>query len=288
MVEAETRLKKDLRGLLEQEDLKWRQRAKEEWLRYGDRNSKFFHACATQRSKRNHIQQIFNKEGCQCDTQETIEAAFLAYFQELFLAEENIEVEPCIRFLDSRVTPMMNQRLTAAVTMEEISSALNRMAALKAPGLDGFPACFYQNNWGTVHKEVCDAVTIFFEHGVLDSKLNATFLALIPKTSNPSNVSNFRPISLCNELYKLISKILANRLKTVLPEIISGTQSAFTPGRLITDNILAAYETMHHMQTGMWSKVGYMGIKLDMSKAYDRVKWSFLEVVMGKLGFSEQ
>jgi hypothetical protein len=79
-------------------------------------------------------------------------------------------------------------------------------------------------------------------------------------------------------VYKILSKILANRLKVILPNIISG--------RLITDNIIVAYETMHTMQTRMWSKTSYMGIKHNMSKAYDRVKWSFLEVVMYKLGFA--
>lgn len=89
-------------------------------------------------------------------------------------------------------------------------------------------------------------------------------------------------------LYKITSKVLANRLKLVLPDIISCTQSAFIPGLLITDNILAAFETLHSMQTRMWSKTSFMGFKLDMSKAYDRVEWSFLEVVMRKLGFTEQ
>jgi len=101
----------------------------------------------------------------------------------------------------------------------------------------------------------------------------------------PVNVTEFRPISLCNVIFKLISKVLANRLKRVLPDIISCNQSAFIPERLILDNILVAYETLHTMKNRLWSKVGYMGIKLDMSKAYDRVEWPFLEAVMLKLGF---
>jgi hypothetical protein len=87
--------------------------------------------------------------------------------------------------------------------------------------------------------------------------------------------------------YKIIAKVLANRLKIILPHVISANQSAFIPGRLITDNIVAAYETLHSMQTRMRSKVGYMGIKLDMSKAYDRVEWSFLEAVMHKMDFPD-
>jgi hypothetical protein len=88
-------------------------------------------------------------------------------------------------------------------------------------------------------------------------------------------------------IYKLISKVLANRLKTILPYVISDNQSAFISGRLISNNIVVAYETLHSMHTRMWSKVDYMGIKLDMSKAYDRLEWVFLEVIMRKMEFSE-
>jgi hypothetical protein len=119
----------------------------------------------------------------------------------------------------------------------------------------------------------------------MEGSFNATDIVLIPKTKNPRSVSDFRPISLYNVFYKLISKVLSNRLKVVLPLIISCNQSAFIPGRLILDNILAAYETLHTMYIRMWSKVGFMGIKLDMSKTYDWVKWIFIETVMVKMGF---
>jgi hypothetical protein len=107
--------------------------------------------------------------------------------------------------------------------------------------------------------------------GNLDNNINSTNIALIPKLTNPVVVSDFHPISLCNVLYKIIAKVLANRLKECLPHIISPQQSSFIPGWLITDNVLATYEILLSMQTRMWSKVGFMGIKLDMSKAYDRV-----------------
>jgi hypothetical protein len=138
-----------------------------------------------------------------------------------------------------------------------------------------------------LHQEVCDAIKYFFDTGNMDTHINSIIIALIPKTKNPKSVTEFRPISLCKVVHEILSKILANRLKIILPDIISGSQSAFISGRLITDNIIAAYETMHTMQTRMWSKTGYMAIKLDMSKAYDRVEWSFLEAAMYKLGFAD-
>lgn len=122
----------------------------------------------------------------------------------------------------------------------------------------------------------------------MDEALNSTHITLILKLNLAVMVTDFRPISLYNILYKLITKVLANRLKLVLPSIISETQSAFIPGCLITNNVLAAYETLHTMATRLTGKKGYMAIKLDMSKAYDCVEWAFLEAIMRKLGFEER
>jgi hypothetical protein len=110
-----------------------------------------------------------------------------------------------------------------------------------------------------VGEEVCQSVLEILNYGVVDRELNFTYIALIPKTANPTRVTEFRPISLCNVFYKLISKVIANRIKGVLHKLIFLNQSTFTPRRLISDNILAAYETLHSMHTRMWGKFGVYG-----------------------------
>ena len=121
-------------------------------------------------------------------------------------------------------------------------------------------------------------------HGALVKDFNQMHLVLIPKKKNPMAMTDYRPISLCNVVYKLVSKTLVNRLKCILPDIISHTQSALVLGRLIVDNILVAFEMLHSLKNYTRKGPGQMALKLDMSKANDRVEWCFLEGMMRKMG----
>jgi hypothetical protein len=137
----------------------------------------------------------------------------------------------------------MNAALLKPFVAKEVVVALGQMHPLKSPGPDGFSACFYQRSWDIVKKEVCKSVLDFLNHDIFYPSINRTYIALVPKIKSPSSLTDYHPISLCNVFYKLCSKVLANRLKRVLHQIISPNQSAFIPGCLITDNILVALES---------------------------------------------
>lgn len=109
--------------------------------------------------------------------------------------------------------------------------------------------------------EVILVIKFFFLTAYIDPSINGTFITLVPKKQNPCKGSDFRPISLCNVIYKILSKVMANRMKGILPQIISSNQSTFIPGRLISDNVLAAYETLHSMHSRMYEKGGVHGVK---------------------------
>ena len=157
----------------------------------------------------------------------------------------------------------------------------------KAPGPNSMSSFFYQKYWHVVGLSISNAIILVLNSGKILRKINLAHISLIPKKKNPECMSDFRLISLCNVVYKIKSKVLANRLKLVLPCIISKSQSAFVPGRLITDNVSVAFEFIHKLKAKRTGKKGEMAIKLDMSKAYDRVEWIYLESIM-RMGFAER
>lgn len=118
--------------------------------------------------------------------------------------------------------------------------------------------------------------------------VNRTVVCLIPKLKNPQSMTDLRPISLCNVLFRILSKVLANRHKSCLPTLISINQSAFVQGRLLTDNALIAYEINDYIRRKTQGKYGYVGLKIDISKAYDRLEWKFIEDMLGKYGFHQR
>lgn len=187
-----------------------------------------------------------------------------------------------------KVSDEMNETLCKDFTDDEISNAVFQIGPLKAPGPDGFPARFYQRNWGSLKTDIIHGVKKFFCTGIMPEGVNDTAIVLIPKVDRLAELKDFRPISLCNVIYKVVSKCLVNRLRLLLDDLVSPSQSAFVPGRLITDNALLAFECFHHIKKNKNLDNASCAYKLYLSKAYDRVDWSFLEQAMYKLGFTHR
>jgi hypothetical protein len=256
-------------------------------LKDGDRNTDFFQAKARARHRANRIKSLVNEAGDTVTNQKDLERLACDFYQNLFAAQDYLDPELICCHVQRKVTPEMVNVLDRPFTKQEVEQALFPMAPSKAPGADGFKAGFFQTQWQLVKPCVVNAMLGFLNGGDLSEEVNRTILVLIPKVSNPHNLSLYRPISLCNVLYKLCSKMMANRLRLILDDIISKEQSAFVPGRLITDNVLIAHECIHYLRN-MKGKTGGCALKLDMAKAYDRVEWRYLRAIMEKLGLPDR
>ncbi|XP_062028661.1 uncharacterized protein LOC133744595 [Rosa rugosa] len=244
-----------LEGLLAEEDAYWKQRSKVTWI---------------------HLKEW--RMWC-C----TISPVCL----NLMILINSTHMQNVVGLLQPKVTDDMNFDLCAPCSALEIRAALFQMYPTKAPGPDGMPPMFFQKYWEVVGGDVVSAVQNFLHTRQILGEINFTHICLIPKEKDPVSVTDLRPIALCNVIYKICSKVIANRLKKILSKIISPFQSAFIPGRLITDNTLVANDVSHFIHNCYSSTEGVFSLKLDMSKAYDRMEWSFLEVVFLSLGFAE-
>ncbi|GAU17808.1 hypothetical protein TSUD_171970 [Trifolium subterraneum] len=185
-----------------------------------------------------------------------------------------------------RLDQEMHDYLQKEFTAEEMFIAIKDMKSLAAPGPDGLLGRFYHTYWDIVGRDITKEVLWVLNQGGSPQPYNDTHICLIPKINKPSYPSEFRPISLCNVTLKIITKAIANRLKTILPTIISPNQSAFVLGRLISDNTIIANEIFHYLNQTT-SKTGFMGIKTDMAKAYDRIEWDFLKSTFESMNFPQ-
>ena len=241
-------LKAEIHVLMDKETRMWSQRSRVLWLKHGDSNSKFFHNKATQRFRKNSILGIEDKRGNWQEQPEAIGDTIVEYIAELFTTRNSVIEEGYLSFVPRLVTDEINEQLMGEFREEEIQEALDQMAPLKAPGPDGMPPLFYQHFWGIMNREVTSTILAWLNSGKLPYPINHTFVTLIPKVKNPVSVSQYRPMSLCNVLYKIFSKVLANRLKKFMPDLITEHQSAFARNRLISNNVLVAFETLHCMK----------------------------------------
>ncbi|XP_074314802.1 uncharacterized protein LOC141650968 [Silene latifolia] len=262
----------ELDVLRRQVETYWYTRARKCELRDGDKNTSYFHHKAKQRKRRNAIKGIEDNGGQWRTDEGEITNVIEEYFNQLFCSSNPSGLEDVLRCIPEVISPEMNAVLDRPLCDDEVKSALFSMHPNKAPGPDGMHALFYQRYWEIIGPDLCTFTRQWWEgRGDID-RVNMTNVVLIPKCDSPKKITEYRPISLCNVNYKVISKTLANRLKGFLNDFITENQSAFTPGRRI--------------KRGGEGRHGTVALKLDMSKAYDRVEWVFLDEVMKRMGFS--
>ncbi|GAU45652.1 hypothetical protein TSUD_400890 [Trifolium subterraneum] len=231
-----------------------------------------------------HATLLIQEEGGH--TQEELCEVAKSYFDTLFKPRDG-DHDPVLNLIHPRVTDDDNVVLTAPITKVEIQQALFQMHPDKSPGPDEFNPAFYQRFWEQCSDDIFSAASTWLERGYFPISLNETNIYLIPKCDNPTSMKDLRPISLCNVLYKMISKVLANRLKCCLDKCVSQEQSAFVEGRSILDNALIATEVIHALKRKTQGRRGELALKIDISKAYDKVDWGFFRGVMTKMGFSD-
>ncbi|XP_057453964.1 uncharacterized protein LOC130745626 [Lotus japonicus] len=278
---------KELEALLAQEELWWSQRSRATWLQKGDKNTSFFHQKASQRRKRNMIELIKDDRGREFEDDRDISNVLMDYFMQLFATSHPSGIEEATNLVSGRITQAHLAVLSDPFTKEEVEAALFQMHPTKAPGIDDFPALFYKKIWGVIGDDVARFCLQILQGQASLGNINHTLLVLIPKIKKAEHATQFRPISLCNVIFKIVTKTIANRLKLILPDLICEAQSAFVHNRLITDNALIAHECFHYMKKEITGRNDIMALKLDMAKAYDRIEWSFLRSVMEKMGFPQ-
>ncbi|XP_060965763.1 uncharacterized protein LOC133034618 [Cannabis sativa] len=277
-------VRKQLFAIIDQREIFWKQRAKQFWLKEGDQNSKYFHKAASNRRRSNLISKLKNDQGVFVDWENGLSDVVVQYFMSLFSAS-NTDYREVIDCIDHVVPEMANLELTRPVLEEEVKTAVFQMHPDKSPGPDGMTPTFYQRCWHIVKQDVVGVVQRFFATGAFDEACSDANVVLIPKKKGPETMKDLRPIALCNVLYKIVTKVMTNRMKPFMDSIVADSQSAFIPNRLISDNIMVSFEVLHYLKRKRQGKTGCMALKLDMSKAYDRIEWSFLEAVLTKLGF---
>eukprot|EP00253_Pinus_taeda_P026347 PITA_26347 len=253
--EQAEKLNLDWENLCKQEEIFWRQKSRVQWLKEGERNTRFFHRSTIANRTHNRISSILNEDGELQTTHKNIEAVMVQHFRGI-TKENNLDKDQHIKEIIKNIPRMVSREdkfnLNKPVTEAEVST------------------------------DILDVVEDSRRSRSILKALNTSFISLIPKQDSALTPDKFRPISLCNVVYKIISKILANRLKPLLPSLIYGEQSGYVEGRKILDNIIQAHEVVHSLTNK--NQAG-MIMQLDIAKAYDKVNWIYIRKVLSAFGF---
>lgn len=257
------------------------QKARVKWMGLGDGNNSFFHQQCKVNWNHNKILSLMNDQGEMVHEQTCYAKVAVDFFQGLLGSTPSDSLVDLSNVNCMVLNDTQGELLQGPVTDNLILATLKTMKKSKALGPDQVNMEFFLATWEIIGPSSCAAVKHFFTSCDMPSVVNSTFISFIPKTVSPTKMQDFRPISLCTVMYKCISKIIASRLKKILPSIVKKAQSAFIPGRSISDNILLAQELFHgyDRDTG----ASKCALKIDLHKAFDSLNWNFILAVLHKI-----
>jgi hypothetical protein len=274
-IELKSQYNAQMASMLREEELKWYQRSKVQFILEGDSNTRYFHSVANGRHRKKLIHSLVQDEGTFVG-HEQLKSYITNYYKDLFGESE----EGTFTLEESRtqdipqVSAEENAFLTAPYSEEEVRKAIFLMEHNKAPGPDGFPAEFYQNFWDTIKSDLLALFSALHEDQLELFRLNFGEIILLPKVMEAERIQQYRPICLLNVSFKIFTKTATLRLNSVVDHVVRLSQTAFMQGRNILDGVVTLHETVHELHR---KKLNAVILKIDFKKAYDKVKWSFLQ-----------
>lgn len=270
LLKLEDKLKREWTEVLLQEEMHWLQKTRVDWNKFGDKNTTSFHISTLIWRRRNKVEALMTGNGVWAHDSEILKNMAVQYYFELFSPNPSGG-----KFMTERFPIFgedLHTRLEKEYSMEETQASLKETASYKAPSLDGYQTVFFKRTWHLTGLVVHSFLQRVLEGGVFLEKVTEAPLILIPEETQPSSIQSFRPISLCNVIIKLATKMIMNRLKRVWKEIISPNQASFVPGRQSINNIVLCEEFIHTLWYAKSKKGGIIN-KLDLEIAYDRMEW---------------
>ena len=260
------------------------QQAKINWIKMGDETSSMFFKRYKARKSQSAILRLSDAEGRVLEETEEIRGHIVGFYEDLLGSV--VEVVD-LSFPARRVVANVEMAgLMSMPSLEDIRKAVFSIGVNKSPGPNGFVSLFFKESWDLLRDDVTAAVLEFFRSGRLLKDFNNTFIALIPKVAGPTFVRDFRPISCCNVMLKIITKLLARRVRQVMGPLVSDCQGAFVSGRSMFHNIVVANEVIRGY--GRANMPPRCTIKVDLHKAFDSISWTFLWRVLVQFGFPER
>ncbi|VFQ73495.1 unnamed protein product [Cuscuta campestris] len=268
----------------------WKQKCNLKWLKDGDANTKFFHSLVKERRRKQQITSLFNDQGQLIDKPDDLEALAVTHFTTLLNSSEPCSSsEVYSQFLSTiphLINHTQNECLISLPTEEEIKVTVWDMDPNSSPGPDGFNINFFKQCWDIIKDDLTSACQEVFLGIPLPKAASSSNICLLPKTDNAMRLNDFRLVCLSTVASTIASKCIANRLGKLLHLIISEEQGAYVPGREIMDQILITKELVHHINRKAHG--GNLIVTLDMAKAFDKLKWSYLMDILKAFGFSPQ